>query len=343
MPLKKYVKEENKEEKVSSLSSDNKALEKAEDNIHLTIEEKKMFDEIEGYRKDYLAYTSKQKKYSYLLTVGVLVVMVVCFILFLNFPDSQGVSIGAIGLMIAVLIVSFVLSKNLKNKMTFEAEKYIEKLFNTQDAYLFSKEKTDNFLITSKGQFSDEEFKKAHLYKEIEGSKGRNLVTFEHNKNVFKVCDFAANKRLKGRTMPRFLGKLYSIKLKSHVKGISIFQLKGKELSDPLDDFEDLKNIENNEKYLLFSNDANVSKIFNSELIKELTSFKIESPLIDVILSIRDDTLVIGIDYEDQFLNIPVDKSFNIKYSQVVKKHYEKVISIVEIVENNLKRNTETK
>ena len=79
-------------------------------------------------------------------------------------------------------------------------------------------------------------------------------------------------------------------------------------------------------------------------MIKALSDFEIKAPLIDVIFSIKDNLISLGIDYEDEFLNIPVDSDFSIKNLRKSKEDYEKVLKVISVLlDNNSNKQKDSK
>ena len=148
--------------------------------------------------------------------------------------------------------------------------------------------------------------------------------------------------KIKGKLSPKFLGRYYSFKANNKTNGkVTVFQLKGGKLSIPLDDIDDLKLIEGNDKYCIYSNDPNAKKVLNSKVIKELQKFKVVDPLIDVIFSVKDNLISLGIDYADEYLNIPVDSDFTIKNTKIAKQDFKKVVNVLETLLQTAKNNQE--
>ena len=117
--------------------------------------------------------------------------------------------------------------------------------------------------------------------------------------------------------------------------GIITFQLKGKELSRPLDDLDGLTERENEKRYVIYSNDDDFKKILTDRVKQDLLRFKIDKTLIDVIVSIRYEHVDIGIDYSDEFINIPVESEFKIEDLRKTKEDFKKVLQIIDDLSRN--------
>lgn len=72
-----------------------------------------------------------------------------------------------------------------------------------------------------------------------------------------------------------------------------------------------------------------IIKILTDRILSLLNSFKIDDQLIDVIVSIKKGVVILGIDYSDEFMNIPVESEYNVKNTLRVKKDFERVKKIL--------------
>ena len=63
-----------------------------------------------------------------------------------------------------------------------------------------------------------------------------------------------------------------------------------------------------------------------------LQGFRIDETLIDVILCIKEGKVSIGIDYSDEFINIPVESEFKINNIKRAKLDLERVLKIFDLL-----------
>ena len=66
-------------------------------------------------------------------------------------------------------------------------------------------------------------------------------------------------------------------------------------------------------------------------------AFRIDKTLIDVVISITDEYITIGIDYADDFISIPVESETNVQTLRRTKKDLELVTEIFDFVNENSK------
>lgn len=347
MGLKKYVEEtteeeleESVEETASSEETTVDSAEEVEEIIEEEVEETPTDREeaikknINEERANYNNYFKKQKKINTICTVCFLALMVGGFAMVLLNEKMAGVGIYVgIAVLLGALIATFVTSKIFKNKLSEKAQNYVKNLYEITNAYVFDDERIDEIENIANQQLKLEAFTSAHLYKNIKAVRNRNYVTMRFNKKELICCDLAASILVKNRTSPMFLGKMYLFESNyKNENGVILYQLKGGELSRPLDDITDLKLVDGNKKYSIYTNDENYKNILTPQIVSILNSFKIDSKLIDVILSITPNSILLGIDYSDEFMSIPVEKEFNIKDTIRVKKDFEKVKKVLELL-----------
>ena len=199
------------------------------------------------------------------------------------------------------------------------------------DSYLYTKDDFKDAEFKPQSQMKDELFIDAGFYKNIKGTKSRNLVSVMYKDKLLGISDLAGNILIKNRLSPMFLGKYYdySSKYDKDDKRI-LMQIKGGELSRPIDNVDDLKLVEGNDRYVIYTNDDEWRKTLTSSVIKDITALKVDKTLIDVIISIRKGKLNIGIDYVDEFMNIPVESKFDVNKLKREELDLNKVLKVLD-------------
>lgn len=345
-PLKEEVVKEEKQDIIDK-SDENLAVEKEEDVAEVdavkTDDEVNLENEINEKRKEYKVYADKQRKINIIITTAISVILLGAFICMMVYGKTYDwVLYVCLAVMILTLGGTYFSSNLMKKKLMAKSEVYIDFLYEKTGQYIYDDKNIKNLVITPKGSLDDKWFHDAHFYKDIVTTKGRNFAHFEYKSVEVDTCDLAANMKIKGRLSPKFLGRYYSFKVNNKTDGkVTIFQLKGGNLSVPLDDIDDLKLVEGNDKYCIYSNDPNAKKVLCAKVVKELEKFKVVNPLIDVIFSVKDNLISLGIDYADEYLNIPIDSEFTIKNTKITKEDFKKVVSVLEAFLETNKNNQE--
>lgn len=304
------------------------------DEGNLLDNEKELTNAINAYREDYKKYYKKQKIVRTLITVGTLVFLSIGLVIFLlqkkigNMASYIGIAVIMVG-----LVASFICSTIFKKKLENKAREYMKNYCVATNKYLFNNPDFKDVNIEANKQMDPNLFVDAHFYKNIRNTRSRNHVTLTYKDKPMVSCDLAGNIVIKNRTSPMFLGKYYDYECNySKENGIILFQLKGKELSKPIDNIDDLVAKENNSRYVIYSNDEEYRKILNNKVLTELLKFKIDDTLIDVIFSIRNGKVDLGIDYSDDFINIPVESEFKINNIKRAKLDLERVLKIFDLL-----------
>lgn len=345
MALKKYE-EGKKTEEVVEVEEPNQEIVVEEPIVNTSLEQK-LVDEVNIKRSEYKKYADKQKKINYAITAVVAVCLIGTFMAMMFIKDQQWIVYAGVGFMAVILIATYLSSKLMRKNLMQNADIYIDYLYKKTSSYIYNDRKIEKIEITPKGKFEDKYFIDAHFYKDIKSTKSRNFSHFNINGVEYDVADLAANTLVKGRLSPKFLGRFYSIKADLKTSGkVTLFQLKGGNLSVELDNIDDLKLVEGNEKYAIYTNDENYKKVFTQKVLNALLKFKIQNPLIDVIFSIKDNLISLGIDYDDSFLNIPVEKEFTIRETRRTKEDFEKVLAVIDALlttHNGIKSKSESK
>ncbi len=323
-------KEEEEKSKLESIILENSKEEEELKNLPLDEKQKVVTGKIEDARLAYFAYTKKQKKINTMISVGVIIILIICIVLIFALGNTyQWVSYLALGLMVVSVVLTFVATKVIKNKLSKQAEEYIRVLYQNENEYLFSGENFSKLEVKAYGQLKDELFIDARFYKNIKGTKSRNLVSVYYKDKQLGSADLAANILIKNRLSPMFLGKFYDYtsRYDKDDKRI-VMQIKGGQLSRPIDDVDDLKLVEGNDTYCIYTNDDEWRKILNAHVIKDILKLKIDKTLIDVLISIRKGKCSIGIDYIDEFMNIPVEHEFDFNNVKRVELDLNKILTV---------------
>lgn len=343
MPLKKY----DKEQEIKQQEEEKKAEAESTNKLNATIEANSLKEEelkktpldekqtlvktkIEEARKKYFDAAKKSKRIGTILTVVTLVLLVGCLVMMVTLSSTiEWITYLSIGLMIVILAIIFVYNRFAKNKLSKQAEDYIAQLYSEMDNYLFTGDNFSNLSYKPNGQLKDEIFYDARFYKNLKNTRSRNLVSVNYKDKLLACADLAGNVLVKNRLAPMFLGKFYDYENSYDKEGKRIImQIKGGELSRPIDDIDDLKLVEGNETYAIYSNDEEWRKVLKQDVIKDICKLEIDKTLIDAIVSIRPGKTSIGIDYVDDFMNIPVEHEFDFNLIRRTSSDLQKVLKI---------------
>ncbi len=326
--------EQSQEDKINALIDENTKKEEEFKNLPLNEQENIIVERINSYRKDYNAYVKKQKYINFAIVGVLLALMITAFVLIIVLGETYPwLMYLSLGIVVVALIATFVFNKIFRNKLNERANDYIGKVCNETAKYLYQEPDFTNLQVLPDKPLQDSVFFDAHIYKDLKGTKSRNLVFANYNGLNFASADLAGFILVNKRTAPMFLGKIFEVDNNYNLDGKYIlFQLKGGQLSRPIDDVDDLTLVEGNDIYCIYSNDENWRAVLNKKVLTELRKFNIDSTLIDVIVSIRKGKTLIGIDYEDNFINIPVSSDFEFHNTRRVKEDLNIVLNVVDLI-----------
>ena len=343
MPLKKYDKEEvlkqqeeaqkAEEESTNKLQATIEANSQKEEELKatpLSTDQETIKNNIENARNEYFQASKKQRSIGTIITVCTMLVLVAALVLMITLSGTyQFMTYVSIGIMIVVLVAVFCFNRYARNKLSKRAEDYISKLYSEIDNYLFSGEDFTELSYKPQGQLKDEIFMDARFYKNLKNTRSRNLVSVQYKGKLLVSADLAGNIVVKNRLSPMFLGKFYDYENSYNQEGKRIImQIKGGELSRPIDDVDDLKLVEGNDTYAIYTNDDEWRKVLKQDVIRDICKLEIDKTLIDVIISIRPGKTSIWIDYIDDFMNIPVEHEFDFNLVRRTEADLKKVLTI---------------
>jgi len=358
MGLKKYSEEEAKkveeaeieaqkqEAKEAPIASDEDVLsvieenQKEEDALNaqpLEASEEEVCKVIEKGRQAYYSEQKKVRRINTISSVGLLAVLIAAFVLMIVFNGKEEyayITYIGLGVMIVCLIGAFVFSKITKKRLTVAADAYLDLLCKTINGYLFSGENFSDLTAEATRQLDKELFLDARIYKDLKGTKSRNTVSVKYKGKLLQSAELAASIQIKNRLSPMFLGRFYDYENTYDKNGCRILmQIKGGNLSRPVDDLDGIELVENNKNYIVYTNDKEWKKVLSAKTISKITALKIDKTLIDVIVSIRPGKTCIGIDYSDEFMSIFIDKEFDFNTVKRCQRDLAKVLTILDEIQ----------
>lgn len=281
-------------------------------------------------REAYNVEVKKQKRINLIVTIALIVVLISAFGLLIALSKTyEWITYVSLLIMIIATGGSFLFSRSSRKLLSKKALAFMELYFSEINKYIYSDVNFKDVKTMPNEELKKEVFVDARFYKGIQATKSRNFVSSTYKNKRMVSCDIAGSILVKNKTSPMFLGKFVDIDNEYDKNFVILFQLKGKELSRPIDDVEGLKLVEGNNKYVIYTNDEQYKKILTKDVINALTSFKIDNRVIDVILSIRKGTTAIGIDYSDEFINVPIEATFDIHNTFKSKEDLNKVLKII--------------
>lgn len=332
-----FRKEEQKvteEVKENTKVEETKKEEEEEENIQLIedLDVQDTIDSINHKKEEFDNYQKKWRTYGIINTIIFLLFVTGGFVLVVAFSKDTNLAwltyVG-LGLVIVGFAFSLVYSKIKKNKLNEKSAEYIDFYFKEKTKVIFNIDGVSKISAKAKCNYKDE-FLASKFYKEIQTVRSRFGIDFKYKNVNCNINETAGCKLINKRAFPVFLGKFFYCDVKYDKPTRILFQLKGKELSQPVDNIDNLEIKEDNDKYIIYSNDDDYKKVFNNEVIRSINQFKSIGSIIDVILSISENKLYIGIDYTDEFMNASINEKLTLDILSKEKNDLEKILNIVE-------------
>lgn len=263
-----------------------------------------------------------------------LAIVVVAWTVFPNvIKDNDTLQRGlSFGVTIVALAATYAYSVFVKRKFSKKMKDYFELYFNAVNEYVFDNGSYSNVELQSPGKITLEEFNESNLYKDVVESGSRALTIFKYNKIELSVVDCAGHVKAEKRMKPVFVGKM--IRAKASYKGEEpvVVYLKGNEKALPPTNVEDLKNVLEDQRMIVYSNYKDWKKVLNSGVMKALDAIKTDNNLIDVAISIASERVFVMMGYDDPLMIIPLQNEFDYKSIDICKKDILAVSRLVEVL-----------
>ena len=302
-------------------------------------EKSELFVDIDGMRQEY----NKSAKLIKYLSFGIMIPILVGAVCAVFFLSGEGVEdwikytvIGVIAALFVGMIVFKFLTKRYLNK---KATAYVENYYKKVSTYLFDDAYITDLVVNPKGKVEKEFFLKANIYDELKSVGSRNLVTFKRNDREYSFVDLAASVQGVKRLEPIFVGKVVKAKLNRSVNGRLLGQILGNsKLTKPIDGFRGLEQISKTSNYVFYSNMHKEKNLLTKTITDLFGKYKLNNELLDVVISVNNDEIVVGLNYDDSVMQLPVDKKFNKKSIDDTKAALFNSISIIEAIAEKLEK-----
>ena len=302
-------------------------------------EKSELFVTVDKMREDYLKTAKKSKYVSYGVMIPVLVAMLVLLIFLTQEGTEDWVKGLLIGIVVVVLVGLFVFRFILRKKLDEKVKDYVTNYYKTTISYMFNGEEFSNLAIDPKGKVEKEFFVNARLYNGVQNVGSRNVCKFDHNGRTFTFVEMAASVQGVKKLEPIFVGKVLKYTMKNEVNGRMVGQvLGGNKLSKIIDDHEGLEQVYNSSNSSFYSNMQKEKNLLTKSIHDLFSKYKLGNDLLDVIISVNGKEIVIGLDYNDPVMQLPVEKKFDKKLVDDIQHAVLISISIIEAIAEKLEK-----
>lgn len=261
-----------------------------------------------------------------------LAIIVVAWIVFPKIFANQGsLQSGlSIGVSILGLAGTYGYSVYVRKKFEKKMKDYFEFYYNAINEYVFDKENYSNVELQNPGKITLEEFNESYLYKDVIETGSRGLTNFKYGKQEISVVDCAGNVKAEKRMKPVFVGKMVRSKASYSGDAPVIVYLKGNDRALPPTNIEEVKNVLEDQKMVVYSNYKDWKKVLNAGVMKAIDSLKTDKLLVDVAISIVNEKVFVMMGYDDPLMVLPLQNEFDYKPTEIYKKDILAVSKLIE-------------
>ena len=328
--MKKH--EEKQEEKV---------VENEAENEHVPVEEKEpepisykddKLQGIENERQAFLKTFRLNNTFKWVVFLVCIAAFVVALLVIPNIIKDNnnlkvglmsGIAVGALAIMVAYSVIT-------KRTMNKRMRKYFTFYYRSVNEFALGQEGFSNMVLQEPGKIDLEFFKDTNLYKDVIEVGSRGLTEFEYNGIPMRIVDCAGKVKQERRIAPIFVGKLLHCATKYLGSQSIVIYFKGNEKALPPTNVSELKVIEDNAKYIIYSNSEEAKKVINAEIKKMLNEIEMNEYLIDLAISMHDGKIFVCFGYDDPLMILPLYNQFDPKPNETFKKDLGQVIKLVE-------------
>lgn len=266
----------------------------------------------------------------FLVTVICLVAIIVAFIVI---PSLNLGGIGT-GLTVVIAIVALGLTYGysvfVRKKFDKKMKDYFVLYFNCINDFALGSKEFSKVDLKKPGKITLEEFNECKLYKDVCEAGSRGLTSFKYNKTDMSIVDCAGNVKAEKRIKPIFVGKM--VRAKASYKGDKpvFVYLKGNDRALPPTNVQDVKNVFEDKKMVIYSDSKTWNKVITASVMKKLNAVKTETVLVDLAISIYGGKLFVMMGYDDPLMVLPLQCEFN---PAPVEKYKKDILAVSELVE----------
>lgn len=311
----------------------------SESKVESEDEKSPLFVEIDGMRQKYLKSAKLIRYLSYGLMLPVLIGALIALFFLTGEHIENWLKWTIIGV-IAGLFVGLIVFKILtKRHLDGKASEYVTQYYKVTTEYMIQGEEFSDLVVNPKGKVEKEFFINAGLYQNLKSVGSRNLVTFKHNERDFTFVDLAASIQGVKKLEPIFVGKVLKYTSQREFNGKMIGQIMGtNKLSKPIDGFAGLEQIFKNSNCTFYSDMHKEKNLLTKSITDLFGKYRLNNDLLDVVISVNKNEIIVGLDYNDPVMQLPVDKKFNKQQIDDVKEALFNSISIIEAIADKLEK-----
>ncbi len=333
MAKKKYQEDENVELKIASPEEEQKKLDESLDLIPLCTEksEEDFATVVEKERSNIFVTYKKARRENNIIMVITVLIFIASMVVMSLYKDTWGLIAGgvAIGVTLVVLIVHYILTRNLFPNTT---KKYIRSFMVTADNYVFDIENVTNQKLYFEKRYAIAEIVPDKLYKDVVDIASRNIVTGTYKNQEFECGELAlylpGAKKYQKNVI--FVGKYLSLKNELHFEDRYVIRIKGEKEMDTPNAIDDLAVLSEQNRFVIYGKEGSeFEKDLGKELIENLKSIDCAGALLNVNIVFWAGRTSVYLSYDDSIVAIPFEQEIKAESYQQLKKNIKELLEIL--------------
>ena len=324
--------EEKQEEVVVENEVQNDYVPAPEEEVKPIEYSAKPLEEIEQERQKFFKTFRIQNTLKWIISLICIAAIVVgCIVVPNVIQDNDNLKTGLmLGIVVVALAGTFGYSVFTKRSMNGKMKKYFNFYYKKVNEFAMDQEGFSEPVLQEPGKIDIDLFRDTNLYKDIVDVGSRGLTEFEYTGIPMRIVDCAGQIKDDKRMRPVFVGKLLHCATKYLGEQSIVIYFKGNERALPPTNVSELKVVEDNTKYVIYSNSADVKKIIKPAIKKMLDGIEMNKVLVDLAISMHDGKIFVCFGYDDPLMVLPLQNQFDPRPNEQFKKDLGKVIKVVE-------------
>ncbi len=263
---------------------------------------------IEEARQSFMSCYKKQRLYNNIALVVVVALIIVAYVVLQAWLGQNYFAIGAVAVILGLL---FVYSRISRTKMEKSTKNYIRQYYSFMKEKVFPDDRFPNSSMDFEKKLDLSVFTGAGILNNIYRINSRGVISFEYQHQNATICDMAAYTSADAKQSPSFLGKFLSVPLALNFSGRILVYLKPKVQGKGPDCLEDVKKVEETDRYTIYATDSSTLKVLPTNFIRLLETLEVDDLLVDATFSIRPDQTQVALSYTDALMVIPLQNAFD--------------------------------
>lgn len=268
-----------------------------------------------------------------------LVVMMACLaaivVAFLVFPtilkDTPKLQTG-LTILVAIIALggTYGYSVFVRKKFEKKMKAYFDLYFRSINEYVFEDKVFSDVELQVPGKITLDEFNECKLYKDVIEAGSRGLTSFKCKGIEATIVDCAGNVKAEKRVKPVFVGKMLRSKASYEGDEPVFVYLKGNERALPPTGLDEIKNVLEDQKTVVYSNSKDWKKVLNGTVMKAIETIKVDKILVDVAFAIYSGRVYVMMGYDDPLMVLPLQTEFDSKPTEIYKKDMAAMAKVLE-------------